>query len=223
MKTLYFRHCIIKNLVTLIRLLLPVFACCTALAADRIEAFGLTWRVPVAADWKLVTEAGEPVLRLTVPRPFTEPRRPLQYALAETQDYTRVTVEAEVRKEPFGTRQRRTSLIFVYAWRDETHFNYAHLSVDSGEQVAVHNGIFHVYGGERVRISPLTGPGTLDEGRWQKVRLEYDASKGLVEVFVDGKTSPALRAVDLSLGAGKVGIGSFFDLGEFRRVRITGK
>ncbi|MBK9166751.1 MAG: hypothetical protein IPM24_04725 [Bryobacterales bacterium] len=209
--------------MTLTRLLLPLIACFAAAAAERIEAFGFTWRVPVMADWQVLNEGAESVLKLNVPRPFTEPRRPIQYALAETADFERVTIEAEVRKEPFDARQRRTSLIFVYAWRDETHFNYAHLSVDSGEQVAVHNGIFHVYGGERVRISPLTGPGTLAEGRWHKVRLEYDSTKGLVEVFVDGKTSPALRAVDLSLGAGKVGIGSFFDMGEFRRVRITGR
>jgi hypothetical protein len=32
-----------------------------------------------------------------------------------------------------------------------------------------------------------------------------------------------MRAVDMSLGAGKVGIGSFFDMGTFRNVRIHGE
>jgi hypothetical protein len=30
-----------------------------------------------------------------------------------------------------------------------------------------------------------------------------------------------MQAVDTTLGAGKVGIGSFFDLGQFRRVKIS--
>jgi hypothetical protein len=187
-------------------------------AADTIDAFGLKWSVPIAADWKVAPDG---VLQLLVPRPSTQPRRPTQFALAQTKDYTKVTVEVEVRKEPLATRNRRTSLIIVYAFRDADHFNYAHLSVDTGKQAAHHNGIFHVYGGDRVRISSEEGPSTLVEG-WQSVKLVYDGTTGRVDVWVDGKTSPSMRAVDMSLGAGKVGIGSFFDLGEFRNVRISG-
>jgi hypothetical protein len=189
-----------------------------ARAADTIEAFGLRWTLPIAADWKV----DGPVLNLLVPRPSTQPRRPTQFAIADTPDYIAVTLEAEMKKEPAGARNRHTSLMIAYAYRDADHFNYAHLSVDSAEQQAVHNGIFHVYGGDRVRISPQEGPGTLLEEKWYQVRLVYDGRKGDVQVFVDGKTSPSLHACDLSLKAGKVGIGSFFDLGSFRNVKITG-
>jgi len=192
-----------------------------AWAADTIEVFGLRWRVPIAADWKVTQDEGVPTLNLLVPRPSTQPRRPTQFALADTPDYLRVTVEAEVKKEPAAARNRRTSVIIVYAWRDADHFNYAHLSVDSGKQEENHNGIFHVYGGDRVRISSLEGPATLTSEDWHRVRLVYDGRAGKVEVFVNGATSPSMRAVDTTLGAGKVGIGSFFDLGQFRRVKIT--
>jgi hypothetical protein len=40
-------------------------------------------------------------------------------------------------------------------------------------------------------------------------------------VTVDGQAVPALRAIDFSLGAGKVGIGSFDETGEFKNVKIT--
>jgi hypothetical protein len=194
-----------------------------AWGADTIEVFGLRWRVPIAADWKVTQEEGVPTLHLLVPRPATQPRRPTQFALAETPDYLRVTVEAEVKKEPEAARDRRTSLIIVYAWRDADHFNYAHLSVDTGKQQPVHNGIFHVFGGDRVRISSPEGPATLTSEDWHRVRLVYDGRTGKVEVFVNGQTSPSMQAVDTTLGAGKVGIGSFFDLGSFRRVRIRGE
>lgn len=186
--------------------------------AETIDAFGLKWRVQTAADWKF----SNGILELLTPRPSEKPRRPIQYALAGTPDYLKVTIDAEVKKEPAATRNRRTSVMLVYAWRDPDHFNYAHLSVDSASQAAHHNGIFHVYGGDRVRISSTEGPGTLDTEDWHRVRLVYNGQAGRVEVYVDGKTSPSLQAVDLSLREGKVGIGSFFDMGSFRNVKIEG-
>jgi hypothetical protein len=182
-----------------------------------LEAFGLTWDVPVLSDWKLA----DGQLDLLVPRPSTQPRRPTQYALARTPPLARLTLEFEVKKEPLAARNRRTSVMIVYGWRDKDHFNYAHLSVDAARDQPVHNGIFHVYGGDRVRISSEDGPPTLDGERWQKVRLEYNASTGKAEVWVDGRTSPSMRAVDLSLGEGRFGIGSFFDLGSFRNLRYS--
>ena len=193
----------------------------SACAAETLEIFGLKWTVPVAADWKIESSDGVPSLRLLVARPMTAPRRPIQFALADTPDFEQVSFEVEVRKEAFDARQRRTSLMFVYAWRDPDHYNYVHISVDAAAQAAHHNGVFHVYGGERVRISPTEGPGTLEEGKWQKVRLDYDGKTGKVRLYVDGKTSPSLTATDESLGAGRVGIGSFFDWGEFRNFKIV--
>jgi hypothetical protein len=200
-------------------LLLAALLPAQSLRKESFEAFGYRWLVPTAADWKLDGGA----LELLVPRPSTQPRRPTQYALADTPPYVRGTIELEMKKEPAAARDRRTSLMIAYAWRDDNHFNYAHLSVDTALQQVVHNGIFHVYGGDRVRISPLEGPATLPDEEWRKVKLVYDSTRGLVEVYVDGKTSPAMRAVDLSLGPGRFGIGSFFDLGSFRNVRISGE
>jgi hypothetical protein len=193
-------------------------------AADTIEAFGLRWRVPIAADWKVESVEGIQTLRLLVPRPpSAAPRRPTQFALAETPDYISVTVEAEVKKEPQALRNRRNSLIMVYAWKDANHFNYAHLSDDNGRRNAHHNGIFHVFGGDRERISSLDGPDTLTAERWYKVRLVHDGRTGKVQVFVDGETSPSFQADDVNLRSGRIGLGSFFDTGEFRNVRIEGE
>lgn len=191
----------------------------TLAAEDSIQAFGLRWKIPMAKDWRMDGDT----LELLTPRPSLAPRRPSQYALADTPDYTKVTMEAEMKAEPAAIRQRHNSLLLVYAWKGPNHFNYVHLSVDSAKEAAVHNGVFHVYGGERVRISSLEGPGTLRDGVWHKVKLVYDGESGRVDVWVDGQTSPSLRAVDMSLGGGRVGIGSFFDMGSFRNVKIVGE
>lgn len=183
-----------------------------AAAAGSIEAFGMKWSVPNAKEWSFQNG----VLTMLAARPQENPRFPVQYALLSDKSYEQVTIECEVKREG-------GSMILVYAWRDATHFNYAHLSVDSPEKQIVHNGIFHVYGGERVRISKAIGPGSLPLREWTKVKLDYDAKSGRVDVLVDGKPYPSLVGVDLSLGAGKVGLGSFFETGEFRNVKISGK
>jgi len=184
--------------------------------ADTIEIFGRQWTVPVASDWKVDQEDGAAVLRLSEHRgPLPGPRRPIQFALAEIPDYSRLTFEADVK--PLGS-----SLMIPFAYRDAAHFDYAHLSVDRAEKQPVHNGIFHVYGGERVRISSEQGAAAFSEsGRWYHVALNHDAVNGTVNVTVDGKAVPALHGVDLSLGAGKVGIGSFDETGEFKNVKIV--
>jgi hypothetical protein len=186
-------------------------------AAGSLQIFGHEWTVPNPADWKVEQEGDTPVLRLLVGRePLPGPRRPFQFALANTPDLADVTLEADV-------RPTKRSLILVFAYRDPAHFDYAHLSSDTATKQPVHNGIFHVFGGERVRISAVNGPAAFDEiNKWYHARLEFHPASGLIQVQVDGKPIPALRAYDLSLGNGKVGIGSFNETADFKNVKLLG-
>src|SRR5262245_19628307 len=137
------------------RALLVLLFAFGATAGDTIDAFGHKWTVPLASDWKMEQEGGKQVLRLQGLGPRDpRPRRPVQFALAETEAWQKATIECDVKRDG-------GSLILVYAYRDEAHFNYAHLSVDAAKKQPVHNGIFHVYGGDRVRISSDEGPGSL--------------------------------------------------------------
>lgn len=182
------------------------------LMAETIDAMGQKWTVPIAADWA----AKGRELHLTVPRPQEQPRRPKQFALADTADWQTVTLSVEA-------KSAEGNLILIFAYRDETHFNYAHLSVDEATKQPVHNGIFHVYGGERVRISSQIGDAALPgKDKWVKVQLTHDATTGIVGVTVDGKANRSFEAVDLSLGPGKIGLGSFFNTAQFRNLQIKG-
>jgi hypothetical protein len=196
-------------------LLLLAAALCLP-AADTIEAFGLKWTVPKASDWAVEGTGDSQVLKMLVPVPLMEPRRPRQYALADTPPFEEVTLDAEVKRNG-------RSLLLICAYKDETHMDYAHLSLDTGMKQPVHNGIFHVFGGERVRISSQEGPNALPTEDWTPVRLVYSARTGLIEVTVNGQKNKSLRAYDLSLGAGRVGLGSFNETAQFRKVRIQGR
>jgi hypothetical protein len=189
---------------------------CTGVAAD-LDVFGHHWTVPAASDWNVEKEGGVPVLRLVTPRgPLPGPRRPIQFALAETPEFRSVTVDLNAR--PLGH-----SLIVVFSYHDAAHFDYAHLSTDPATKEHVHNGVFHVYGGARVRISAEAGPAAFQAtNRWYHIRLTHDGGSGAVEVTVNGRSIPALHAIDLSLRSGRVGIGSFDETGDFKNVKIQG-
>lgn len=199
-------------------LVLAAMAAGAMMAGDVVKAFGYEWEVPSAADWKVETVDGVEVLRqVTNPIPKdVKPRRPLHYALAKTKAFSRVTIECEMKRVG-------KSMIILYAHRDAAHYNYVHFSVDAAKKVQVHNGVFHVYDGDRVRISKDDGPGSLPTEDWVKVKVVHDGRTGRVHAEVDGKKFPSLEAVDMSVTEGRVGLGSFFETGAFRRVKITGE
>jgi hypothetical protein len=186
-------------------------------ASASLSIFGHNWSVYDPSDWKVDQQEGMPVLHLEKGRePLPGPRRPFQFALADTENFKKVTVEADI--QPY-----QKSMIVVFAYVDPAHFDYAHFSTDTGIKQPVHNGIFHVYGGERVRISAPAGPPAFAaSNRWYHVQLTYDGDSGSVQVTVDGQPVPALQAVDSTRMAGRVGLGSFDETGAFRNVTITG-
>ncbi len=182
-------------------------------AADTISALGQTWKVPSAAEW---VGAKDSLVMLTARPQESNPRAPIQYALLEGKDFESFRLECEVKRDS-------NSLILVYAWQDPAHFNYVHLSIDSPEKQPVHNGVFHVFGGDRSRISKTLGPGSLPNNEWTPVVLDYNATTGHMSVTVAGKKFPSLEAADLSLTKGKVGLGSFFETAQFRNFKVTAK
>ena len=189
----------------------------SVLGAGTLSAFGHQWSIFNAADWKIGQQGDAQVLQLITPHDVLPgPRRPMQFAVAQTPAFRRVSVEADL-------KPRGRSLMIVFAYRDPAHFDYAHLSTDTGIKQPVHNGIFHVFGGERVRISSQAGPAAFaQKDHWYHVLLNWDGESGTVIVAVDGRPVPALHAVDLSLNSGKVGLGSFDETGDFENVKIVG-
>lgn len=184
-----------------------------AALAERVEALGRVWEVPYAAEWAGSAEE----LKMLVARPQEkDPRAPVQYALLVGEEFGSFRLECEVKRES-------GSLILVYAWQGPRHFNYVHLSVDSPEKQPVHNGVFHVFGGDRSRISVTEGAGSLPTTEWTPVVLDYDAKTGVMKATVGGKEYPSLVAADLSLRKGRVGLGSFFETAQFRRLRVTAR
>jgi hypothetical protein len=181
-----------------------------------VRAFGQEWDVLNPADWSGTDQS----LDLKVARPQeANPRSPAQYALAKTMPPERFTLEVEMKPDA-DANGKVGSAIIVYGWRDNLHFNYVHLSPDTAKEQPVHNGIFHVYGGDRVRISDQSGPRVWAKPEWTPIRVVYDASKNTVETWIRGEKNSSLRGIDLSLDHGRIGLGSFFNTVSCRNFRL---
>ena len=177
-----------------------------ALADWSLDGSG-SWTI---ADAKLILEkAGKPAGPI---------RRPAALAILKTEPLKQVALDVEVRSTaPQDVLRRDVNLVFGY--ESPTRFYYVHLS---GVTDAVHHGIFLVADADRRRIDDGKGPPQLKDQAWHRVHLERDGETGRIAIYVDGSKAPVLVASDTTIRAGRVGLGSFDDTGEFRKIQITG-
>jgi hypothetical protein len=145
-------------------------------------------------------------------------RRPAALAIFKSQPFTKLTLEADIKSTaPVDLPVRDVELIFGY--ESPTRFYYVHLA---GITNAVHNGIFVVADTDRRRLDEPDSVPQMKDQAWHRVRLERDPASGRIEVFVDGSSTPALKATDTTIAAGRVGFASFDETGEFRNIIVTG-
>ena len=175
------------------------------------------WELPYPEDWEILPNGPDGIshyLHMKRNREPGVPRRPLQFALIKG---------VKAGSFDFQTRLRREgkSMIVVFNYVDTLHFYYTHLSGDRGADQAVHNGIFIVNGEPRRRIAGIDAPPALPDRDWHRVRVLRDATKGPIQVFMDGKTDPLFSVQDSTFDCGQVGIGSFDESGDFADVELT--
>jgi hypothetical protein len=172
------------------------------------------WQFP--GDEVILAEAG-------VQRPG--PRRPFEYAvLTKGPAFESVRIDAEVRIDtPVEITNR--DVIIVFGYRSDTEFYYAHLSTDN--TIYPHNGIFVVNNADRVRIEDqwighLGALPAIDDTDWHRVRVVHCADSGEIAVYMDGSPFPLMTAVDNTFDSGRVGFGSFDNIGRLRDLTVTG-
>ncbi|PXY22263.1 PQQ-dependent sugar dehydrogenase [Prauserella muralis] len=188
--------------------------------------------VTAATDWAPVTPAkwrfpGREVVLAEAGTPRPGPRRPFEYAVLTTgPEYTSVRVDAEVRLDtPVEVSNR--DVVLVFGHQSDTRFYYAHLSSDN--TIYPHNGIFVVDDADRLRIddqwdarrSRGAAPAVSDT-QWHHARVTHCAATGEIAVYVDDMRHPLMTAVDRTLSAGRVGFGSFDNIGSLRELTVTG-
>jgi hypothetical protein len=60
------------------------------------------------------------------------------------------------------------------------------------------------------------------DAEWHDVRVKHLPSTGEIAVYVDGSRDPLITATDKTFGSGRVGFGSFDNIGRLRDLRVSG-
>ena len=145
-------------------------------------------------------------------------RRPAALAILKSESFKRVSLELDLRSlAPLDVPRRDVDLVLGY--ESPVSFYYVHLSAVTDD---VHNGIFIVSNSDRRRIDSGKGIPHMKDQAWHRVRATRDGVTGLIEVFFDNSSTPILSAVDGTITAGRVGVGSFDDVAEFRNIKVQG-
>lgn len=171
------------------------------------------WELPFPEDWEIFTEGNLHYLHMKRSREPGVPRRPLQFARLKGVKAGSFTLNVNVRRAG-------GSMIVVFDYVDTLHFYYVHLSENPGTQIAVHNGIFIVDGGDRRRIAGLDAAAALPDRAWHDVRIVRNVSSGAIQVFMDHETTPRFSVIDHTFTSGQVGLGSFDETGDFAHFRL---
>jgi glucose/sorbosone dehydrogenase len=200
-------------------------ACRTTPVQVRHATDARDWAPVTPATWRfgrrevVLAEAG-------VERPG--PRRPFEYAvLTKGPRLGSVQLTGEVRLDtPVEVTNRDVVLIFGH--RSDTEFYYAHLSSDN--TIYPHNGIFVVNNADRQRLDdqwdPVLSrgaPPAITDADWHDVKLRHCADTGEIAVYLDGSRFPLMTAVDRTFDSGRVGFGSFDNIGRLRDLTVQGR
>ena len=142
-------------------------------------------------------------------------RSPLHIALIKDRDFESFELNAKVLSTHKDYNHRDVCFFFGYQGPDR--FYYVHL----GKKMDPHaNQIFIVNQKDRTKISTTTSKGTQWDDQWHDVRIRRSVASGKIEVYFDDMSRPVMTATDKTFGKGKVGVGSFDDIADFRSIEI---
>ncbi len=199
------------------------FASCAAGATTVTGVMG-------AGDWAPITPAKWrfPGDQVVLARPGDRrpgPRRPFEYAvLTEGPVFGSLHLSGRVRIDT-PVRISGRDVVVLFGHRSDTEFYYAQLS--SNNTRLTNNGIFRVDDANQVRIDDQWlghhgAPPAIRDARWHRVRVTHCAASGEIAVYMDNSRFPLMTAVDGTFGSGRVGFGSFDNVGRLRGLTVTG-
>lgn len=176
------------------------------------------WEMTDAKAWAVAEDpAGNHVLSLEHASEYAPPfRSPVNIALVKGAEFG--SFEMTVRMKQTGREYGHRDLCVFFGYRDPAHFYYLHLATKADDHA---NSIFIVNGAPRLSIAESRTGGTVWDDQFHTVKIRRDADSGKIEAFFDDMTKPVMTATDKSFTVGRIGVGSFDDVGHFDDIRVT--
>jgi len=142
-------------------------------------------------------------------------RSPLNIALIPDLTASSFVLDLKARSTERDYGHRDLCVFFNY--EDPSHFYYVHLGKEADPHA---HSIFLVDGAPRVSIADERTDGTPWSDDWHRVRIVRDAESGRIDVYFDDFDTPIMTAHDRTFTRGRIGVGSFDDVGQFDDVTV---
>lgn len=182
---------------------------------DRWETIGGNWSLVAGKG----SDARGQVFRVAGKSSYKPPvTSPLNVALVKDVVVGDLEITADVQSTAGDYAHRDMCLVFGY--QDPSHFYYVHLALRADDRA---NQVFIVNGAPRKKITVQGSAGTPWKSGWHKVRLVRRAADGQINVYFDDLQNPTMTARDKTFVAGRVGLGTFDDEGNWDQVRLSGR
>ena len=167
--------------------------------------------------WTLIEQNGNHVISLTKKNSDFKPpfRSPLNRNLIR--DLRVSSFVMDVRFQSTIADYDHRSLCLFFGYQDDAQLYYVHFGKKADDHA---NQVFIVNAAARKKISTKTTAGTPWTDSWHRARIVRVAETGEISVFFDDLTTPVMTATDKTFAEGRVGFGSFDDIGNFDEIRI---
>lgn len=176
------------------------------------------WEFSDPEAWKVAeTDKGKSLVLYKKTTPKTPHRSPFGIALLKDVVVGDFVLEVDVQSTVKDYPHR--DLVFIFGYQDAAHFYYSHLGKQTDKNA---NQIFIVDAKDRSMISTRTTPGTNWTDDWHHVKVVRKTADGTIEVYWDDMKTPVQTATNKTFRWGRVGVGSFDDLGNFDNVVLRG-
>jgi|UniRef100_UPI0037841A3D DNA-binding beta-propeller fold protein YncE len=174
------------------------------------------WQLEDPAAWEWQGEGDATTLVLKKPSQYKpKVRRPFNLAWFGGAEFGSFTLTCEARLDVFN--KGNNDVCIAFGGRGESEFYYAHLGETAD---GVHLQVHVVNQADRKAITTNRAKALpWKPGHWHPIKLVRDASTGSIQVWFENEL--VLEASDTTFGKGRIGFGSFDDLGAFRKVTIT--
>jgi acetyl esterase/lipase len=190
------------------------------LLAEDFDGGAARWEPTDASAWKTDGTGRNACYSLVKKTSaYTPPHRsPLNIALLKGLEVSDFVLDARVQStvDDYGHRD----LCFFFGYRDPAHYYYVHLARAADDRA---HSVFIVNGKDRASIAGERTQGVDWSPGWHRVRVRRDAASGKIEVFFDDLEKAIMTASDRTFPAGRIGVGSFDDTGNFDEIRLRGK
>ena len=177
------------------------------------------WAPTDPGQWKIATDGGTKVLALHVKRSKYRPKVRSPYSIALIRDLYLGDFVMDLKMKSTNKPYGHLDLCLFFGHQDPTHFYYAHIALRADPRA---HSIMVVDNKPRVSIVKKRNKGIVWGDKWHHVRLVRRVKDGTVEVYFDDMTKPIMSAVDKRFSWGRVGVGSFDDIGNYDEIKIRG-